>query len=92
METDEILAWHYIWKCLYWWPLSECQISCSILKGTIHLKFRAKPPDYYEKVGKNLVFFILYFKFFEVMTDVSRDSNVSDCILLIYNHWRQAWW
>ena len=28
METNVILAWHCIWKCLYWWLLSVCQISC----------------------------------------------------------------
>ena len=32
METDVIPAWHYIWKCLYWWLLSVCQISCLYLK------------------------------------------------------------
>ena len=32
METNVIPAWHYIWKCSYWWLLSVCQISCLYLK------------------------------------------------------------
>ena len=28
METSGRPTWHYIWKCLYWWLLSICQISC----------------------------------------------------------------
>ena len=31
-KIDAIPAWHYIWKCLYWWPLSVCQSSCLYLK------------------------------------------------------------
>ena len=33
METNIIPAWHYIWKCLYWWPLLGCQISCLYSKS-----------------------------------------------------------
>ena len=33
METNVIPAWHYIWKCLYWWLLPGCQISCLFSKS-----------------------------------------------------------
>ena len=28
METSGRPTWNYIWKCLYWWLLSMCQILC----------------------------------------------------------------